>query len=279
MKAAIVSRDLNVGKTTLTDCMAAAFLSNLVRVEVEAANTGSAKAGVIRITPHRIDELLQAMLYLEDDQNLVCDVGGSEYERFFTAIAMNQGIATEFDRFILVMKAGGVVKEDDALDSVRELIGFGVDPAKISVVFNGAAHTYRGIDEAREVLRRQFPLVFKAEAVYGFRICPTPVIQIDALYKAVFKSPDWTVEALAKAPPMWDQMKALIASKTKVPDELSKWAVLQKQSYLAWANLQAVWNEVLAAKMVAEIDAEWAATKQAADEKAAADLANLAGVA
>jgi len=115
-----------------------------------------------------------------------------------------------------VMRAGGI-KQLDALESIMELISMGAEPAKVSVLFNFAPYTV-GLPNLRATLRAQFGGVFDAADKAGFHVCETPIMAADAMYKTVFGSKKWNIDALASGQDFRLQMKELRKAGQPVPD-------------------------------------------------------------
>ena len=69
----------DAGKTSTVDNLFAPRVANLVRVEIEHANKGSAKQGVTRIRSSQLAGLRSQLIDMENDQNLIVDLGASEY--------------------------------------------------------------------------------------------------------------------------------------------------------------------------------------------------------
>lgn len=245
--AVLAGTGTDAGKTVaVTDCLLGTRVPNLIRFEIEDRSTGSAKiAPEQRIPATDLSKLRRALLDLEDDQNLVCDVGGTEYVSFMNEIAKARSTAKRIDRFIFVMRAVGI-KQGDALNSIAELVDMGAEPRKISVIFNFAPFT-QGLDRLRANLRKDFEKVFEASEQVGFHICPTPIMRADALYRAVANSKKWTIDGLASAPDFGLQLAELRRAGT-VPDSFYEMELVQDNARsFGKPNLDAVWRELLAA--------------------------------
>ena len=247
LKLAVLSgRRMDQGKTSFVDNVIATRLDNLIRIEIESASTGSAKEGITRIPATQLPELRDALLDLDDDQNLVVDVGGSEYGDFMREITQYRSTTAEFDRFVFVMRAGGI-KQLDALESIMELISMGAEPAKVSVLFNFAPYTV-GLPNLRATLRAQFGGVFDAADKAGFHVCETPIMAADAMYKTVFGSKKWNIDALASGQDFRLQMKELRKAGQPVPDALRALESAQENARsFGKPNLDAVWDEIMTA--------------------------------
>lgn len=254
LKIAVLSgQRLDQGKTAIVDNLIAPRLNNLVRIEIESASTGSSKPNVTRIPATKLPLLRQALLTLDEDDSLVCDVGGSEYSAFMHEVTQYRSTTAEFDRFLFVMRAGGGIKEADAMDSIIELLGMGVAPEKVSVIFNYAPYVV-GLPALRENLRAQFGNVFSKAAKAGFHVCATPLINADPLYKIVFHSPTLTIDSLANGADYRAEMKALKKSGKEIPESLYVLESAQENARsFGKANLDAVWSEIMAAS--AEVEA------------------------
>lgn len=248
MNIAVLSgRRMDQGKTSIVDNLIAPRIDNLVRVEIESASTGSSKDGVNRIPASQLPKLREAILDLDDDQSLVCDVGGAEYGSFMAEITKYASTAAEFHRFLFVMRCGPI-KEADALESISELLQMGAKPSQVSVVFNCAPYQV-GLDRVRASLREEFRNVFEKAEQAGFHVCETPIVEAIDLYKTVFGSSQWSIDSLASAPNLRDEIKALKRAGQEVPDTLRQLELAQENARsFAKANLDAVWSEIVAAQ-------------------------------
>ena len=246
-KLAVVSGSrMDQGKSTIVDNLIAPRLENLVRFEIESLSTGSQKAGITKIKGCELQILRRSLLILPDTHNFVCDVGGSEFVNFMAEMLRYKSTAGEFDRILFVMRSTGI-KEGDSLASIAELIEMGAHPDKVSVIFNFELFTV-GLAEMRRNLRARFAKVFAGADEYGFQVCQTPIVNAELLYKAVFNSPDWTVDGLANAPNFRIKIKELVAGGKEVPEALFVLEALQEQARsFGKANLDAVWAEIMAA--------------------------------
>ena len=238
----------DAGKTSTVDNLFAPRVGNLIRVEIEHANKGSAKEGVNRIRSSQLAALRSQLIDMEEDQNLIVDLGASEYREFMAGIAKFKSTAAEFDRFVLIIKAQ--MKQDTAMKSIAELLDLGIEAEKIVVIFNRAPFDrYKTIPEVHAEMRLQFEQVFEAAGQVGFHVVETPILDVEEVYKFCFQSPKWTIDGLASAPSFREEIRAFKKSNPgqPVPANMFAMDLLQEQcrSFVK-VNLDLVWKNFMA---------------------------------
>lgn len=250
LKIALLSGSrMDQGKTSIADNLFMPYLPNPLRFEVEKSSTGSSKSGVQRISPNQLAVLREALMNLADDENLVCDVGGSAYADFMEWLSQFRSTTREFNLLIYVIKIGGI-KQADALTALAELFEMSAEPSKVSVVFNGAPYTI-GLEALRRNLAVEFAEVFACGKELGFHVCTTPIVYADHLYKTVFHSPDWTIDSLANGPDFRSQIRALKRAGEEIPPALLILEAAQENARsFGKANLDAIREEIMSKHQV-----------------------------
>jgi hypothetical protein len=245
LKIAVISGlRLDQGKTSIVDNLVVPRLLNPTRFEIEVASTGSAKPGITRIAAAQMSQLREALMDLSPEDSLVVDVGGSQYSEFLVSLSQFRSTSAELTRIVYVMKYGGI-KQSDAIGALIKLFEMGVEPQKVSVVFNGAPYLV-GLEELRKNLASEFSKVFESSSKFGFHICPTPIVYADALFRTVFHSPDWTIDSLANAPDFRENIRSLKKNGQEVPTALFVLEAAQENARsFGKANLDAVWQEIM----------------------------------
>lgn len=238
----------DAGKTSAVDNLFAPRIDNLIRVEIEHANKGSAKPGVIRIRSSQIAGLRSQLLDLDEDQNLIVDLGASEYRDFMAGIAKLKSTTAEFDRFVLIVKAE--MKQDTAMKGIAELLNLGIDPEKIVVIFNRALFNKdTPLPDLHAEMRVQFAQVFEAADKVGFHVVKTPIVDVEDVYKFCFLSPIWTIDGLASAPSFREEVRAFRKANPGQPTPANLHAMDQLQDQcrsFVKLNLDQVWADFMA---------------------------------
>lgn len=133
MKVAVINFSGNVGKTTVAGHLIAPRLAAPI-ISVESLNQDGTADGLEmdQMRAKRFGEL-QEKLMLTD--TAVVDIGASNVEMFVKMMTQYAGSHEEFDAFVVP-----VVKEKkqqaDSINTIKTLLGIGVKPKQISVVFN-----------------------------------------------------------------------------------------------------------------------------------------------
>lgn len=137
MKIAIINSSGNVGKSTISrELVYARIPEPKIIVEVEGQNSSSSRFQ--SITSVKFDGSTDFNVFYEyiinDEQNVIFDIGASEIANFVTNIS-EYGVLGMFDLFIVPTKADAKIMED-TIKTIKFLQSQDIENDKIKVVFN-----------------------------------------------------------------------------------------------------------------------------------------------
>lgn len=125
----------NTGKTTVAKYLLEPRVPNAVVIAVETLNVGNEGDTKMRGTQFiEIYELLQSY----DGNNYIVDVGASNAEIFFEEMAKFGDISEIVDYFI-IPTVPSFKQQKDTLNTITQLLKFGVEEKQIRLVFNNVA--------------------------------------------------------------------------------------------------------------------------------------------
>ncbi|HAL39099.1 MAG TPA: hypothetical protein DCP03_13725 [Polaromonas sp.] len=241
------------GKTTIADNILAPRLSNPIRLEIENNESSSSrKQDVRRFTVDQFLDIKYEFNSAEDGRGLICDVGASEYKEFMAVCKRKfGGVTNYFERVLFVIKAGAT-KEQLALIKLRDLLSFGLDAKKLSVVFNCADFDDSNIAAAEARIRTTFAQVYETGEDFGFHVCKTPIYQDDDFYRSVFKSRKFDASSICDEQNFALKVRELTKSGlSKSNEDVQKYMLLDDLQSAALTsvrpNLDSVWEEIMAA--------------------------------
>ncbi|BCF95423.1 StbB family protein [Paraburkholderia largidicola] len=146
MKILVANRSGNVGKTTTVRHLLAPRIKEPEIVSVETINSDESDEGAIRGQQFA---LVQDLLLTVDD--VVVDVGSSNFESFRDLMRTYDGSHEDFDLFVVPV-VPETKQERDTILTIKDLADIGVPPQKIVVLFNKLEREEQ-IDEAFPMLR------------------------------------------------------------------------------------------------------------------------------
>lgn len=132
MKIAIVNFSGNVGKTTIANSLLRPRLPNpnTPYLAIETINDGANTEKKIEADDY--GNLFEEMMLLDD---IVVDVGSSNIEGTIKKMKEFRGSHEEFDYFIVPTDTGHK-QQIDTQATLLELVGLGIKPSKIRLIFN-----------------------------------------------------------------------------------------------------------------------------------------------
>ncbi|MDY0292569.1 MAG: hypothetical protein RBR02_09580 [Desulfuromonadaceae bacterium] len=137
MKIAIINSSGNVGKSTISrELVYSRIPEPKIIVEVEGQNSSSSRFQSITSIKHdgSTDFNVFYEYIINDDQNVIFDIGASEIANFVTSIS-EYGVLGMFDLFIVPTKADAKIMED-TIKTIKFLQSQNIENDKIKVVFN-----------------------------------------------------------------------------------------------------------------------------------------------
>lgn len=129
MRIAVLNFSGNVGKTTISRHCLAPRLDNCFLCHVETINEGGNENNV------RGRDFKDVLEDIVVHKNAVVDIGSSNIESVFTQLKLMQGSHEDFDFYVVPV----VPVDKQQIDTGKillELMGLGIEPAKIKVVLN-----------------------------------------------------------------------------------------------------------------------------------------------
>lgn len=162
MKILVASRSGNVGKSTIAKLLLSPRMGNAPVVPVESINSDESDTDSLRGKQFaQIQDLLLTV------DNVVIDLGASNYEDFFSLMATYAGSHEDFDLFVIpTVKDSKQIR--DTVMTVRSLADLGVPARKIVTVFNrieNADDVENGFAELKAFHERERLFVYRREAV------------------------------------------------------------------------------------------------------------------
>lgn len=133
MKALVVNRSGNVGKTTTVTHLLAPRMKDTQVVSVESINSDETEEAAIRGEQFA---LVQDLLLTVE--SAVVDVGSSNFESFRDLMKKYDGSHEDFDLFV-VPTVAETKQERDTILTIKDLAELGVPAQKIVVLFNKLA--------------------------------------------------------------------------------------------------------------------------------------------
>jgi hypothetical protein len=129
-KAAVLSNSGNVGKSMICESLLIPRIPNCELIKIETINSDGIQDE--KLSAKEIDEIFSKI-----DVNDVCllDIGASNIELFIQNMAKVEGAIEDLD-FFFVPTTTAAKQQQDALNTITELMGMGVDPDCIKIIFN-----------------------------------------------------------------------------------------------------------------------------------------------
>ena len=168
----VMSYSGNVGKSTIIRHMLMPHLTGYVLKEIESINSSGNDAVMVNgenVGKH-LDELILA-------DNNVFDVGASNVERFVDALKLRDGAHEDIALFIVPVTPDNK-QIADGVNTIRHLIDYGVDQAKVLVIFNRVPVSLTGED-----VKEKFMPFFKMKDKWpGLRVSVEYIINQNELF-------------------------------------------------------------------------------------------------
>ncbi len=133
MKIVICNKTGNVGKTTLAKNLFVQHLPGAKRIQIERSNSGDGKADA-EVEINRIKQMAVELTATFDDEHYVVDLGSSSWPDVFPQLGELTTFCKSVDAWVVPCSTN--VKQVDAIQTVRDLISIGIEPAKIFLLPN-----------------------------------------------------------------------------------------------------------------------------------------------
>lgn len=129
-KSAVLSNSGNVGKSMICNFLFAPRIPNCELIKIETINSDGSQDE--KLSAKEVDEIFTKL-----DSNDVCllDIGASNIELFFQNMAKLEGAIEDLD-FFFVPTTPAAKQQQDALNTISQLMGLGVEPDCIKIIFN-----------------------------------------------------------------------------------------------------------------------------------------------
>lgn len=154
MKIAIVNFSGNVGKTTIANSLLRPRLPNpnTPYLAIETINDGANSEKKIEADDY--GDLFEEMMLLDD---IVVDVGSSNIEGTIKKMKEFRGSHEEFDYFVVPTDTGHK-QQIDTQSTLLELVGLGIKPSKIRLIFNKVDKVDKLEADFADVINKAKPL-------------------------------------------------------------------------------------------------------------------------
>ena len=227
MKIAVVNFSGNVGKTTLSKHMLAPKL-NARRITVESINA-SAEGADAEIKANQYQDLALDLSIAQDDEHYVVDIGSSNIEAVVHQLRSMEGSSGDFDYFILPVTPDAK-QQIDTLETIKTLIGLGVEKSKIAVILNRVADI--------SAIESDFAAVIAGAKTGMYRLIDVPVLESDVF--------DRTKDLTESIPDLANDETDYRALAHAEVDRIKRLAIghkliTQRMAKSAAANLDEVW--------------------------------------
>jgi len=146
-----------------------------------------------------VTAIISEMEMLDADEALIIEIGAQRFERFTTELSRVKAGRFTFDK--VVVPLGQSFKAEETFKSLVKIIGQGIDPRRMYVVFNNIELLAISEGTFKASLKTHYKSFIDAVHELGINVCPTPVMKSDifgALRKKVGN--ENTIMALASLP-------------------------------------------------------------------------------
>lgn len=242
-KIAVLNLSGNVGKTTLSANMLAAFLPEAKVIKVEAENNSEA----LQVDSIQVEELkasqfkhIYSLLMFEDD--VILDVGASQVGQFMEELTKFRSVISELD-LIVVPTVPQEKQQKDTIATVEWLHNLGVPANRIRVVFN----QYTGQDTVGGTYPHVIGYSQDKDGENKATWLPHPIVALNEVYEMITPQRR-TVREVAQDPTDWsEKRKAAKAAKDMAAlEEAIEGQMAHDLAVTGLANLEQAFEDLMA---------------------------------
>lgn len=149
LKLAVLNNSGNVGKSMICDVLLKPRIPNCEVIKIETINSDGTDDS--KMSAKEIDDIFEK---INDHDVCLLDIGASNIELFIQNMKKLDGAIEDIDYFFIPTTTSAK-QQQDTNSTILTLIGMGVDPNYIKVIFN--------YYDPEITIERQYPVIFTSE--------------------------------------------------------------------------------------------------------------------